>query len=288
MDEMKLEFWDSHGHLHSEFADEWVDVIAQRMASQNVRKASLTGVGLLSDHEDTDVLRAYEKHPDLFFPFLCNFDPNDPTSIEYVKYELDNGPWRGVGELFLDTTHTVCAGIPLRDGTRREHPYPVPRDKSDSVVFREVFDLCAERGLLVFVHCERLEFVCKVLPRHPHTKFLAAHCDYRCSPENARAMLENHPNVSCDVGPVLKHMRHRNHDDRAAVQLHAAWRKLMEDFPDRICLGTDIYSWAALQEDVYDRIYAAFHELVGHLPADRAQAVAGQNYRSLLKQRGDD
>ena len=51
---MELEFRDSHGHLHSEYPDEWVDVLAEHMPSHNVRKASLTGVGLLSDHEDED------------------------------------------------------------------------------------------------------------------------------------------------------------------------------------------------------------------------------------------
>ena len=279
----RLTFWDSHGHLHSEFPDEWVDVLVQRMARQNVQKASLTGVGLLSDHEDTDVLRGYEKYPDLFFPFLCNFDPDDPKSVEYVRHELDNGPWRGVGEIFLDTTETVCANIPLRDGSTRKHPYPVPRVKSDSAVFREVFDLCAERGLVVFVHCERLEFLCQVLPRHPETKFLAAHCDYRCSAQRARSMIESYPNVTCDVGPVLKHMRHKSQGDPESVALHHAWRELMQDFPQRVCLGTDTYSWAALQEAAHDRVYDAFHELVDHLSPDQAQAVAARNYERLVE-----
>ena len=282
MKQTEIEFWDSHGHLHSEYPEEWVDTLVERMATQNVRKASLTGVGLLSDHEDTDVLAGYEKYPDLFLPFLCNFDPNDPASIDYVRYQVNNGPWRGVGELFLDTTDTRCAGIPLRDGSRREHPYPVPRDKSDNAVFREVFDLCGEKGLPVFVHCERLEYLCHVLPRHPHTRFLAAHCDYRCSPESARAMLTNHPNVSCDVGPVLKHMRHKSQGDPDSLRLHDAWRQLTADFPDRICLGTDIYSWAALDLDAYSRVYGAFRELVDHLPPEQAQAVAGGNYRGLV------
>lgn len=280
---MELEFWDSHGHLHSEYPDEWVDVTAERMRLENVRKASLTGVGLLSEHEDQDVLRGYEKYPDLFFPFLCNFDPNEPKSIEYIRHELDNGPWCGVGELFLDTTDTVCANIPLRDGSVRKHPYPVPKEKSESLLFRQIFDLCAEKGLLVFVHCERLKFLCDVLPRHPHTRFLAAHCDYRCSSEESRAMMERHPNVVCNVGPVLKHMRHRNPADLDAVRLHEAWHKLMADFPDRVCLGTDTYSWAALQRDAYARVHTAFRELVGHLPADHAQRIAGGNYAQLVE-----
>ena len=280
--EPPLEFWDSHGHLHSEFAADWVDVLAERMATRNVRKASLTGVGLLSDHEDTDVRAGFEKHPDLFFPFLCNFDPDKPRSLDYVKHELSNGPWRGVGELFLDTTNTRCANIPLRNGTTKAHPYPVPADKSDSAVFRHVFDLCGEKGLPVFVHCERLRFLCDVLPRHPETRFLAAHCDYRCKAENARRMLEEHDNVMCDVGPVLKHMRHNNADDVASQALHAAWREMMRDFPDRICLGTDLYSWAAIGRAVYDRVYDAFHQLLGHLSAEHARWIAGGNYQRLL------
>ena len=283
MKERDLEFWDSHGHLHSEYPDEWVDTLARLMPTCNVRKASLTGVGLLSDHEDEDVLRGYEKYPDLFYPFLCNFDPDDPKSIDYVKHELANGPWRGVGELFLDTTDTVCANISQRGGGAKKHPYPVPRDKSESRVFREVFDLCGEKGVLVFIHCERLKFLCDVLPRHPETKFLAAHCDYRCNADNARRMIEEHPNVTCDVGPVLKHMRHKNPDDAASVALHDAWRQLMVDFPERICLGMDFYSWTALEPAAYNRFYDAFRELVGHLPIEQARLIAGGNYKRLME-----
>ncbi|MEW6355106.1 MAG: amidohydrolase family protein [Planctomycetota bacterium] len=283
MKKRDLAFLDSHGHLHSEYADEWVDTLAARMPTCNVRKASLTGVGLVSDHEDEDVLRGYEKYPDLFYPYLCNFNPDDLKSINYVKHHLNSGPWRGVGELFLDTTDTVCANIPMRDGSAKKHPYPVPKDKSDSRVFREVFDLCGEKGIPVFVHCERLKFLCDVLPRHPGTRFLAAHCDYRCNSDDARRMLEAHPNVTCDVGPVLKHMRHKNPADAASIALHDAWRRLMADFPDRITLGTDIYSWAGLTEDAYKRVYDAFHELLGHLSIDHARLIAGGNYKRLME-----
>ena len=278
----RLEFWDSHGHVNTEFAEDWVAVLAERMRAENVTKASLTGVGLLSDHEDTDVLRGYEKYPHLFLPFLANFDPNDPKSIQYVRHQLNNGPWRGVGELFLDTTDTLYASIPLRDGTVRKHPYPVPRDKSNNIVFRQVFDICGEKGLPVFVHCERLSFLCEVLPRHPQTKFLAAHCDYRCQAADVRQMLEKHKNVWCDVGAVLRQGRHKNPKDTEAVELYAAWRKLLTDFPDRICLGTDTYSWRALAADFYKRVHEIFHELTAHLSSEQAQRIARGNFQRLL------
>ena len=35
---------DSHGHLHSEHAAQWVDALAERMGANGVVKASLTGV----------------------------------------------------------------------------------------------------------------------------------------------------------------------------------------------------------------------------------------------------
>jgi hypothetical protein len=96
-------------------------------------------------------------------------------------------------------------------------------------------------------------------------------------------MLEQHPNVTCDVGPILKHMRHKNPADTDSITLHKAWRELMRDFPSRICLGTDFYSWAALEKTAYDRFYDAFHELLSHLPAEHAQLIAGENYRRLME-----
>jgi Tat protein secretion system quality control protein TatD with DNase activity len=281
----RLEFADSHGHVNTEFAAEWVDVLAARMGSENVTKASLTGVGLLSDHEDTDVLRGYEKYPRLFLPFLCNFDPNDPKSFEYVRHQLDNGPWRGVGELYLDTTNTVYANIPLRDGSVRKHPYPVPREKADSPVFRQVFDLCGEKGLPVFIHCERLSFLCEALARHGETQFLAAHCDYRCRPDEVRRMLEEHSNVCCDVGAVLRQGRHKNPADLEAVELFSAWQELLADFPERICLGTDTYSWKALEAGFYRRVYEIFHELTAHLSREDAHRVAKGNFERLTESR---
>ena len=86
-------------------------------------------------------------------------------------------------------------------------------------------------------------------------------------------MMERHPNVWCNVGPILKHMQHKNTANTEAVKLHHAWREMMRDFPDRICLGTDTYSWAALQEDAYRKVHEAFHELVDHLPPEQAQGI---------------
>jgi Tat protein secretion system quality control protein TatD with DNase activity len=279
----RLEFWDSHGHLNSQFPAEWVDALAERMHAENVTKASLTGVGMLSDHEDTDVLRGYEKYPQLFFPFLCNFDPNNSKSIDYVRHQLRNGPWRGVGEIYLDTGTTVNAFIRLRDNTSTKHPYPVPKDKSNNAVFRQVFELCGEKGIPAFIHCEDPRFLCEVAGQHPGTKFLAAHCDYQCRPEDVRQMLQRHPNVWSDVGAVLRQGRHKDPKDAGAVALYEAWRKLLTEFPERICLGSDTYSWLALEARFYHRVHEVFHELTAHLSDQQAQAVAKGNFQRMMQ-----
>ena len=95
-------------------------------------------------------------------------------------------------------------------------------------------------------------------------------------------MLEKHSNVWCDAGAVLRQGRHKNPKDTEAIELYAAWRKLLSDFPDRICLGTDTYSWKALGTDFYKRVYEIFHELTAHLSREQAQRIAMGNFKQLV------
>ncbi|MBM4045745.1 MAG: hypothetical protein FJ279_11570 [Planctomycetes bacterium] len=281
----ELEFGDSHGHLCSERADEWADVFAANMKAQRVRKATLSGVGLFTPDQDELVLRAYERHPERFIPFLCQIDPDDTASTCYIDQQLPRAPWGGVGEVFLNTSGLVYAQpLLLPDGTSRPFRYPVPKDGAACKVFRFMFDKCAEVGKPVWVHCEHAMPLWTMLKRHPRTPVLWAHADYVTPPEDVRHLLDAFPNLTCDFGPGLRIVQGQLAAEEklpSVLRRMAEWKGIMRDYPDRLTLGTDIIKWQSMA--AYAKTYELYSSLLHDLPPDSGRKIAYGNFRRLVE-----
>ena len=280
-----IEFGDSHGHLCSERADEWAAVFAANMAANRVRKATLSGVGLFTSDQDELVLRAYERHPDVFIPFLCQVDPDDAASKRYIEKELERGPWGGVGEIFLNTSGLVYAQpLPLPDGTMRPFRYPVPKDGANCEVFHFLFDKCAELGKLVWIHCERAMPLWQMLKKHPRTPVIWAHADYVTPPEDVRHLLNAWPNLTVEFGPGLRiTLGELGAEEKmpSVVRRMAEWKEIVRDYPDRQTIGTDIIKWQSMAN--YAKVYETYRGLLKDLPPESARKIAYANFRRILK-----
>jgi Tat protein secretion system quality control protein TatD with DNase activity len=279
-----LEFGDSHGHLCSERPDEWADVLARNMAQNRVRKATLCGAGLFTPDQDDSVLRAYERHSDAFIPFICQVDPDDLASKAYIDKHLERDPWAGIGEIFLDTSGLVHAqALPCPDGTKRPFRYPVPKDGVNCEVFRYLFDKCAEVGKPVWIHCERALPLWTMLKKHPRTKVIWAHADYVTPPEDVRHLLKAWPNLTCDFGPGLRIASSQLAAEEkmpSVLRRMDEWKKITQDYPDRLTLGTDLVHWTSIAN--YGRIYELYRGLLKHLSLESARKISYGNFQRIF------
>ncbi|QZP23073.1 amidohydrolase family protein [Pseudomonas sp. DR208] len=219
-----------------------------------------------------------------FHPFLSGFNPNDKNSAAHIQRMLDLNPglWQGIGEVF--TRHDDLTAITAGD---------TPRANNEAMT--RIYHLAAENDLPVMLHSnitskrERnplyLAEVEEPLRNHPHTRFIWAHAG--TSKEIHRhqvqmdfllptlsRMLEAYPNLYIDLSwsvltPYLL-------DD--AGQPRPEWVKLVERFPERFMLGSDVvgrFNRLGKQMRSFDPFLDALSEGV-------ARKVARDNFLAIL------
>lgn len=219
-----------------------------------------------------------------FHPFLSGFNPNDKNSAAHIQRMLDLNPglWQGIGEVF--TRHDDLTAITAGD---------TPRANNEAMT--RIYHLAAENDLPVMLHSnitskrERnplyLAEVEEPLRNHPHTRFIWAHAG--TSKEIHRhqvqmdfllptlsCMLEAYPNLYIDLSwsvltPYLL-------DD--AGQPRPEWVKLVERFPERFMLGSDVvgrFNKLGKQMRSFDPFLDALSEGV-------ARKVARDNFLAIL------
>ncbi|MGY2377715.1 amidohydrolase family protein [Pseudomonas sp. SDO524_S393] len=223
-----------------------------------------------------------------FHPFLSGFNPNDKNSAAHIQRMLDLNPglWQGIGEVF--TRHDDLTAITAGD---------TPRANNEAMT--RIYHLAAENDLPVMLHSnitskrERnplyLAEVEEPLRNHPHTRFIWAHAG--TSKEIHRhqvqmdfllptlsRLLEAYPNLYIDLSwsmltPYLL-------DD--AGQPRPEWLALVERFPERFMLGSDVVGrFAKLGREM-----RRFDPFLDALPEDVAHKVARDNFLAILPRDG--
>lgn len=217
-------------------------------------------------------------------PFLSGFNPNDKNSAAHIQRMLDLNPglWQGIGEVF--TRHDDLTALTSGD---------TPRANNEAMT--RIYHLAAENDLPVMLHSnitskrERnplyLAEVEEPLRNHPHTRFIWAHggtskeihrhqvqMDFLL-PTLSR-LLEAYPNLYIDLSwsmltPYLL--------DEAGKP-RAEWVKLVERFPERFMLGSDVVGrFSKLGKEM-----RRFDPFLDALPEAVAQRVARDNFLSVL------
>jgi len=219
-----------------------------------------------------------------FHPFLAGFNPNDKNSAAHIQRMLDLNPglWQGIGEVF--TRHDDLTALTSGD---------TPRANNEAMT--RIYHLAAENDLPVMLHSnitskrERnplyLAEVEEPLRNHPHTRFIWAHAgtskeihrhqvqmDFLLPTLNR--MLEAYPNLYIDLSWSM--LRPYLLDE--AGQPRPEWVKLVERFPERFMLGSDVVG----RFNKLGKEMRRFDPFLDALPEDVARKVARDNFLAIL------
>ena len=219
-----------------------------------------------------------------FHPFLSGFNPNDKNSAAHIQRMLDLNPglWQGIGEVF--TRHDDLTALTAGD---------TPRANNEAMT--RIYHLAAENDLPVMLHSnitskrERnplyLAEVEEPLRNHPHTRFIWAHAgtskeihrhqvqmDFLLPTLNR--MLEAYPNLYIDLSwsvltPYLLD---------GAGKPRPEWVALVERFPERFMLGSDVVG----HFNKLGKEMRRFEPFLDALPEGVARQVARDNFLAIL------
>ncbi|MGE7993893.1 amidohydrolase family protein [Pseudomonas sp. NPDC089554] len=222
-----------------------------------------------------------------FHPFLSGFNPVDKNAVSHIErmLELYPGLWQGIGEVF--TRHDDLTALTSGD---------TPRANNEAMT--RIYHLAAERDLPVLVHSnitskrERnplyLAELEEPLRNHPHTRFIWAHAGASMEIHRHQTqmefllpvvtrLLEDYPNLYIDLSWSV--LRPYLLDKQGKPK--AQWLKLVERFPDRFMLGSDVVGrFGSVGEQMH-----GFDPFLDALPEAVARKVALENFLAVLPRR---
>ncbi len=196
--------------------------------------------------------------------------------------ELYPGVWQGLGEVF--TRHDSLTALIHGEAPR-----------ANSEAMNRVYDLAEEFGLPVMVHSnvtswrERnplyLQEIEEPLRNHPGVRIIWAHAGTSMEIHRhqdrlefllptLRRMLTAYPNLYIDMSWTVREPYLLN----AEGEPDPEWVQLVEDFPSRFMLGSDVVG----RFDSLGKYMSGFDPFLDALSEDVAQAVALDNFLAVL------
>jgi hypothetical protein len=178
---------------------------------------------------------------DRFFPMIGGFNPVDKYAYKHIERVIKHFPgiWHGIGEILF--RHDDLTNLTYGDTPRCNHS-----------AMDAVYELCADAGLPICIHQNLtsvgtsthplwLHEIEQTLQHHPKTNIIWAHCGvsrrvYTPVYHNiVRRLLQSYPNLYCDISWVV-------YDDFITPGgiPDENWVRLVEDFSERICIGSDV------------------------------------------------
>ncbi len=217
-----------------------------------------------------------------FFPFVCGFNPTDRNAVDHVKRMIAWYPgfWKGIGEIM--TRHDSLTRLTEGETARADH-----------VALDAVYELAARHDLPVLLHSDvssatkreplYLHELESALRRHPRTHFLWAHAgvsratDVPTLPQEVRRLLVDYPNLTVDLSWLVYDVCLTK--DGKPVRV---WVDLLEAFPERFVIGSDIVAKFAHYSEKIQRYYV----VLDALKPETARKVAHDNFVALMPHAG--
>ena len=211
-------------------------------------------------------------------PFICGFNIADRNAVDHVQRMLSLYPnfWQGIGEVFL--RHDDLTALTYGDAPR-----------ATSNAFHRLLELAAARDLPVLTHSnigaawletpEYLGEIESAVGAHPKTKIVWAHAGISRRivipnhTEILRRMLARYLNLSIDLSWVVFDQEIAPHG-----ALDRRWATLIEEFPDRFVIGSDVSSVF----DQYKPTLQRYYVLLDALKPETARKIARDNFLALL------
>lgn len=214
-------------------------------------------------------------------PFVTGFNPTDRNAVDHVERMLAwyPGLWEGIGEVMA--RHDDLTALSYGEAPRADH-----------VALDAVYELAAERDLPVAIHSNvgsvwlrepiYLHELESAVKRHPRTRFIWCHAGVSRRIEvptllqEIARLLSTHRNLWIGLSWVVLET-HLISGDRPDPE----WLALIEAFPDRFMIGSDVLGTFA----ELDRVMRRYDPLLDALEPVTAQRVARENFLDVLPQR---
>ena len=248
--------------LHFHFANGWdMDAFTRHMDSLGVAQAGNAARGA----PDSLALEWAERYPGRFIPFagkeaIRGFIRSDgerawtlqaPAVIAYLRQledALKAGQFKGIGEINI---------------------YPGPRFPADSPLMQRLWSLSAAYRVPLSIHMDaRDEPVAemeRLLASDRRGTLIWAHAG-GAGPAPVRRLMQAHPNLYADLSgrlPALMRIRE--------------WKVLLEEFPDRFVIGSDVPTLAEFVDTI-----RSWRKVLDQLPPATARKLGHENAERLL------
>jgi predicted TIM-barrel fold metal-dependent hydrolase len=241
---------------------------------------------------ESDALAAKfaEQHPDRFIPFAGNepirqfisregeraWTLQSTAVVDYLaqlEAALRDKRYKGIGEMVANSTYS-------RSDKAAKYP-------ADSPLMRRLWALSSKYEVPLSVHLDAtpdsLQQMERVLASDRSGTWIWAHTGWLpvANPSLLRRFLEAHPNLFCELSgrESIRRIYRGDPIDNDRV-LKPEWKVLLEDFPDRFVIGTDVdpATMAAYAEEI-----GYWRGILAQLSPATAAKLAHGNAERLLK-----
>lgn len=294
---------DAHGHLGASF--DWhtlVYVMDQNKVSRQIVMArDYPGPAGDADRPGNDELAMAlaDEYPERFFPLVGMQKPeltgagrwlNPDATIEAIlnqtEARLATGRFHGIGEV-------IVRHFAYTSGRHAELENPVY-----SPFMQRLSELASRFDVPIVLHMEGAPDIVKnfsrLLRENSRVRYVWAHSCGRSKAPVIRTMLENHPNLYCDLASMTNVGKSgygigwpRMEEYTALIEengvLFPAMREIYEAFPDRFMIGMDVAHAQGMNPRNYGRRANRFRELLAQLTPPTAAAFAEGNAMRIFK-----
>lgn len=249
----ELPLFDAHIHYKE---PAWAQYPVQSIIELMDRNG--VAMGLVSSTPDEGTIMLWEYAPNRIVPELRPYHGDAGSSNwtkaegmeAYLEERLAKYPHEGIGEFHI---HRL--------------------DVSDAPLFEKVITMARARDVPLHVH-SGAEPVRWLYSLDPEVKIIWAHAGLGEPAEAVHALMAEFPTLVADTS--LRESAILNAD----VGLHPVWEKIINDFQDRLMIGSD--TWINGQWDRYDDIMASNREWLSYLPRDVAEKIAYKNAERIF------
>ncbi|PKN07788.1 MAG: hypothetical protein CVU73_10250 [Deltaproteobacteria bacterium HGW-Deltaproteobacteria-8] len=275
-----------------------VSELTEKMDKNSV---ALTWLGQNEKRGSAHALVEAAKFPTRLVPTTIHGDGprwhgRDMNLLDELASDAKSGRYFALGE--FEARHYVSST------NNRDVHLPV-----DSPSFEAVFTIAEQTGLPMLLHHEAEDALLPELERmltaHPKAHVIWCHVGRNRNrstwtrlptPDGVREFLLKYPNLSFDLNQAKPGSRHRGTnqvdavlydtdpskggDNQPDAKLNAKWQELLEEFPERFVIGTDVNTG---RFDNYTQVIQTFRRLVlARLSKATAERIAYKNAWKLM------
>lgn len=197
--------------------------------------------------------------------------PDVNRYLDRLEVELRSRQVRGIGEVFVNNLNSHPADF---------KPIRMP---GDSPLMRRLWDLSARYHVPLQVHAEAdaasIAELERLMSSDSQGTLLWAHTGFYAGPSDLRQLLQQHPNLFCELSWRDERPARIAVPISEARTLKPDWKALLEEFSDRFVVGTDVGGPSPVE---YSRLIGYWRQILNQLSPEARARLAHQNAERIL------